>query len=104
MYQTGGHQECQHRGARHLNVLRCQQHLAPLDSVGHHSADQGEEKNRNAAEKLIECQQECGVAKAIDQPALCDDLHPRADAGRTGSDPHQPEIAILKCFEDATKR
>ena len=31
MYQTGGHQECQDRGAGHLNVLRGQQHFAPLD-------------------------------------------------------------------------
>jgi hypothetical protein len=40
------------------------------------------------------------VAEAINQPALGHDLHPRADAGRARADPHQAEIAILKCFED----
>jgi quercetin dioxygenase-like cupin family protein len=30
---------------------------------------------------------------------LRDDLHPRADAGRTRPDPHEAKIAVLKCFE-----
>ena len=40
------------------------------------------------------------MAEAIDKPALGDDLHPGADAGGAGADPHQAKIAILKCFEN----
>jgi hypothetical protein len=31
---------------------------------------------------------------------LRDDLHPGADAGGAGANPHQAEIAILKRFKD----
>jgi hypothetical protein len=49
---------------------------------------------------LIQRQQERGVAEPVDQPALGYDLHPGADAGGAGANPHQAEIAILKCFKD----
>ena len=41
MRQARRHQNGECRGAGHLNVLRDQQHLAPLDAVGNHAADQG---------------------------------------------------------------
>jgi hypothetical protein len=41
------------------------------------------------------------VTEPVDEPALRDDLHPGADAGSTGSKPHEAEIAILKCFKDS---
>ena len=44
------------------------------------------------------------MAQAIDEPALGDDLHPVADTGGAGTDPHQAEIAILKCFENSAQR
>ena len=44
------------------------------------------------------------MAQAIDEPALGDDLHPGADTGGAGADPHQAEIAILKCFENSAQR
>src|SRR6185437_1188511 len=71
-----------------------------LDPVGHDSADERKKKNGNAAEKLIERQQECRVAQAINEPALCNDLHPGPDAGDARPNPHQAEIAIVKGFED----
>jgi hypothetical protein len=49
---------------------------------------------------LIERQQKRGVAQAINEPALRHDLHPGADAGGAGADPHQAEITILECFKD----
>ena len=54
-------------------------------------------------EHLVERQQERGVGERVDQPALRDDLHPGADAGRARADPHQAEVAILKSFEDPAK-
>ena len=101
MHPADHHQNREQAGAGHLHLLRAEQYPPPLDAVGHHAADQGKQEDGNAAQELIERQQKCGVAEAVDQPALRHDLHPRADAGRAGADPHQPEIAILKCFEDA---
>jgi hypothetical protein len=40
------------------------------------------------------------VAEPVDQPSLGDDLHPGANAGGAGANPHQTEIAILECFKD----
>ena len=87
-------------GARHLHILRAEQNLPPLHAVGHHAADQREQEDGNAAEKLIQRQQKGRMAQPVDQPALRHDLHPGADAGGAGADPHQAEIAILKCFKD----
>ena len=43
------------------------------------------------------------MAQTIDEPRLSDDLHPGADAGRAGSEPHQTEIAIVKGLEYSAK-
>jgi hypothetical protein len=87
-----------------LHVLGAEENLAPLGAVGDHAANQGEQEDGNAAEKLVEGEQERGMAEAIDQPALGHDLHPGADAGHAGAEPHQAEIAIMKCFEDPAKK
>ena len=42
------------------------------------------------------------MAEPINQPALRHNLHPGADAGSTGTEPHEAEIAILEGFEDST--
>src|ERR1039457_2832554 len=77
---------------------------AACHAISHHAADQREQKDGNAAEKLIEREQERGVAEPVNQPALRDDLHPGADAGGAGANPHQAEIAILKCFKNAANQ
>src|ERR1019366_9516868 len=86
-------------GCAHLHALREQQHLAALDAVRHHAADQRKQKNRNAAEKGVQAKQKRRVGKLQDQPALSGNLHPGPDAGRAGAHPHQAEIPILKSFE-----
>ena len=103
MSQSVGHQNGEDRRACHLHVLRGEQNFPALDPVGHHAADQRKQKDGNAAEKLVQREQEGGMAQAIDKPALRHDLHPGANAGGAGADPHQAEIAILKCFEDPTQ-
>jgi hypothetical protein len=40
------------------------------------------------------------MAHLPDQPALRQHLHPRADGGGEGADPHQPEIPVMKSFEN----
>ena len=44
------------------------------------------------------------MTEAVDQPALGHDLHPGADAGSAGADPHQAEVAILEGFENSAQR
>jgi hypothetical protein len=98
------HQNGEDGSARHLHILRTKQDSPALHPIGHNSANQREQKNGNAAQKLIEAEIKRGVTEAINQPALCRNLHPRADAGRARADEHQPKIAILKCFEDPAKQ
>jgi hypothetical protein len=40
------------------------------------------------------------MAHLPDQPALRQQLHPGADGGGEGADPHQAKIPIMKSFED----
>ncbi len=103
MSQPVGDQNRKDRRACHLHVLGGEQDLASLNPVGHHPADQREQENGDAAEKLVERQQERGMAQAIDEPALRHNLHPGADAGGAGAEPHQTEITIVKCFEDSVE-
>ena len=94
------HQDGEQSGGSHLHILGGEQNLPALHPIGHHATDQREQEDGNAAEKLIQRQQERGVAEPVDQPALRHDLHPGANAGGAGAKPHQAEIAILKCFKD----
>ena len=71
--------------------------------VGQHAAKQGEQKDGDAGKERVQPQQEGGVAELVDQPALRHDLHPRADARSARPEPHEPEVAILKRFEDPAK-
>ena len=52
--RVGRYQDRQRRGACHLKILRRQQNPPALDAVRNDAADQGKQKNRNAAEKLVE--------------------------------------------------
>src|ERR1700686_2040788 len=90
----------EHSGSRHLHILGAEQNLPALDAICHYAADQRKKKDWNSTEKLIERQQKCRVAEPVDQPALRLNLHPRADAGSAGPNPHQAKIAILKCFKN----
>src|SRR5579863_7425912 len=100
---SGRHQDREQRRAPHLHVLRDEQNLPALDAVGDHAADQREQENGNAAEKLVESEQKRRMAQTIDEPALRHDLHPSANAGRAGAEPHEPEVSILKSLEYPAK-
>ena len=43
------------------------------------------------------------MAQPVNQPALGDDLHPGADTGGAGADPHETEVAIGKRLEGPAK-
>src|ERR1700722_1910564 len=101
MDEIGRDKKREDRSGGHLQILRSKQNFAALHAVGNDSANEREKEDGDAAQKLIQGQQERGVAEPVDKPALRHDLHPGADAGGAGAKPHQAKIAILKCFEDA---
>ena len=103
MNQAGGNQNGEDRRTGHLQVLRGQKNLASFHTVGHDAADQGEQEDGDAAQELIQREQERRVAEAVDEPALRHDLHPGADAGSAGTNPHEAEITIMKCLEYLAK-
>jgi hypothetical protein len=41
------------------------------------------------------------MTQPIDQPRLRHNLHPRANAGGAGANPHQTKIAVVKCLENS---
>jgi hypothetical protein len=94
-------QRGQRERAHHLHILRTDEHGAAVAAVGNHAADQREEHDGDLAEEAVEAQVKRVFREFVDQPALRHGLHPGADGGGTGSDPHQPEIAILESLEDA---
>src|SRR5215471_14346468 len=97
------YQDCQQRRAAHLYVLGDKKNLPSFNAVGHHPANQREQKDRNSTQKLVEREQKSRMTQTVDQPALCHDLHPRADAGCAGAEPHQTEVSIMKSFKDSAK-
>ena len=78
--------------------------MAPVEPVGHNSADQREQEDRNLAEKRIESQHFRVLRHFENQPALRLRLHPRADRRRARADPHQPEFGILEGFEGSIEQ
>src|SRR5262252_4111661 len=100
VYDSGRDQNRQDCCARHLDVLRDEENLPALDPVSHHAANQRKHENRDAAEELVEPEQERGMTQTIDEPALRYDLHPGANARGAGTDPHQPEVTIMKRLKD----
>ena len=48
----------QREGGGHLDVLRHQQQLPPVATIGDHAADQRQEEDRHFAEKRIEAEVE----------------------------------------------
>ena len=58
MYESGRDQKRKQRSGGHLHVLRSEEDLASLGAVGHDTADQRKQEDGDAAEKLIERQQE----------------------------------------------
>ena len=85
------HQHRQRERDSHLHALREDQHVAALETVGQHAAQQGKEEDRNGLQDGVEGQQPRGVADLPDQPALREHLHPGADGGRTSAATHQAE-------------
>jgi len=69
-------------------------------AIGHHAANQGEKKDGNTAENLIQRQQKRRVTEPVNQPTLGHNLHPGTDAGCAAAKSHQTEIAILKCLKN----
>ena len=96
-------QKGQSQRAGHLDHLRNQQQFAPVHAVRNHAAHQRKEEDRNIAQKRVETQQKRRFGHVENQPVLRDLLHPRADAGREGADPEEPEVAILESFECAAE-
>jgi hypothetical protein len=104
MHNTEGHEQRERCCACHLDVLRDQQNPPSLGAVRDHAADEGKEEDRNPCQKLIQPEQKGRMAQAVNEPSLCDDLHPGANARSARPDPHQAEISVLKCLEYSVQR
>jgi hypothetical protein len=96
----GGEQHRQCEGAGHLDVLRKQEQLLPVQTVGKDAADKGEKDDWQLPKEEIEAEVERILGKIVHEPALRELLHKGADGGHTSAQPHDPEIPISKRSED----
>ena len=61
--------------------------------IGDDPANDGEEQDRELAEKVVEAEEERRSREREHEPALSDLLHPGPDRGREGAEPEDAEIA-----------
>ena len=94
-------QNCQHKGANHLNVLRGKQHLFPVKPIGKHAAHKRKEHEWKLAKEEIKPKVEGVFGEVVNEPALGKLLDKGSDGGNASTDPHDPEIAVSKRSEDA---
>ena len=93
-------QRRQQKRARHLDVLRGQQHLAPVQAIRKDAAEQRKHHDGKLAQKQVQSQVEGFLGQVVDQPALRELLDKRADGGGAGSHPHDAEVTIAKSSEN----
>src|SRR5262249_43459465 len=83
-----------------LRPLRGEQDASPIDAVGDHSPDQGEENDRRGAQEG----QKSGVAGLVcgrvKDPTQRRFLQPGARTRSERAEPQQPEIAVAERMED----
>ena len=94
----------QRKGADHLDILRRQQHLLPVQAVSKHTTEEGKEHDRQLPQEQIQSEIEGISGEIVDQPALCKLLHKRAYGRNTSSQPHDPKITVPKRSEDAIQK
>src|ERR1700723_3064924 len=97
----GGKQRRQCERAAHLDVLRKEQQLLPVQTVGKDAADKGKKDDGQLPKEEIEAEVERILGEIVHQPALRKLLHKGADGGHTCAQPHDPEIPVSKRSEDA---
>ncbi len=95
------HQDRQHPGGRHLQVLRCHEGPPPVVAIGEDAANQREQDDRQLLQEGVEAEEEGRIGQRDDEPVLRDDLHPRADARGAGAEPLHAEVAVGERREHA---
>ena len=88
----------QERGER-LRDLRDRHDALPVDLIGEHAAGQHEHDRRRRAREADEAEKERRVGEPIDEPALRDRLHPRADVRDELRGPEAAVVGFLESFE-----
>src|SRR6185436_12778797 len=81
-----------------------QQYVAAILAVGVNTTNHRKQHDRRLPEERVQAEEERIFRKIVNQPALRQRLHPGADAGGARAEPHQPKIAILEGFENATEQ
>ncbi len=103
LYRVREEQKRQHKGAGHLDVLRLEQHLLSIQAVSKDTTHQRKEHDRQLSQEKVQTQIKRVPGEIVNQPALRELLHKRADGGNAGSYPHDAKVAIPERPEYAFK-
>jgi hypothetical protein len=98
---VGDEQRRQYKGTGHLNVLRIEQHLPPVQAVSEDATDKRKENDGKLPEEEIQAQVKGIFSEIVDNPALRELLHECADRRNARTQPHDSEITVSKGSEDA---
>src|ERR1700733_2505456 len=96
-----GEQCCQYKRAEHLDVLRVEQHLFPVQTVGKDTTDERKKHDRQLPHEEIQTQVKGIFGEVVEKPALCELLHECTNGGNARSQPHDPEITVSKRPENS---
>jgi len=100
-----GRDHCrQSESTKHLNKLRAKQDVAAIFSIGNYAAKKRKKEYRDLPAECVQPEVYRRIGKPVDEPRLSDELHPGSDARGTGAQPHQPEIAVFECSENALEQ
>ena len=83
--------------------LGADDHALAIESVGGDSAQGRDQKYRDLAGESHRPQLQGGAGQAIDQPGLCNTLHPGADQGDELSAEEKLEVTVAQGSESGRK-
>ena len=92
----GPDQRRKHERRSHLNALRTEQQTPPVVPVGNDATENGEQKDRELTEEVVQAEEERGLRQVENEPALRHFLHPRADRGGERAKPENPEVPVAE--------
>src|ERR1700742_2098169 len=94
-------QSSQNEGAGHLDVLGTEKHLSAIHTIGKDASNERKQNDRQLSEKQIKSKIKGIFCQIINQPTLRKLLHKRPYGRSACAHPHDAEIAVLECTEDA---
>ena len=101
---AGEDQRRENQRKDHRRGLRRDEDVTAVEAVGRRAAEGREKQDRDLARESGEAEKRRRTSQAVDQPRLCDLLHPRADERDELSGEEEAVVAVTKCAGETRHR